>query len=167
MLDHARRSSPRQLTSVVQIINRVSEVARPKLTAQGVRLDVDVDRAVPLVEADAVQLELALLNLITNSLDAMPSGGVLTITVTPGPAGVHVEVSDTGTGIAPDLLPRIFDPWVTTKAVGHGSGLGLSITKDVINAHGGSISAASAGGAGATFSIDLPAVPVTADETVG
>jgi signal transduction histidine kinase len=167
MLDHARRSSPRQPTSIVQIINRVSEVARPKLTAQGVRLDVDVDRAVPLVEADAVQLELALLNLITNSLDAMPSGGVLTITVTPGPAGVHVEVSDTGTGIAPDLLPRIFDPWVTTKAVGHGSGLGLSITKDVINAHGGSISAASAGGAGATFSIDLPAVPVTADETVG
>jgi two-component system NtrC family sensor kinase len=166
MLDHARRPSPRQATSIVQIINRVCEVARPKLTALGVQLEVDVDRTVPLVLADAVQLELALLNLVTNSLDAMPGGGVLKIAVAPGPSGVRVEVADTGAGISADLLPRIFDPWVTTKAVGHGSGLGLSITKDVIGGHGGSISAVSEPGAGATFCIDLPGVPVAADETV-
>lgn len=165
MLDHARRPSPRQPTSIVQIVNRVCDVARPKLTALGVELKVDVDRSVPLVLADAVQLELALLNLITNSLDAMPGGGVLQIMVTPEEKGVRVKVSDTGTGIPSDLLPRIFDPWVTTKAVGHGSGLGLSITKDVIDGHGGSISATSEPGAGASFRIDLPGMPA-ADETV-
>jgi two-component system sensor histidine kinase HydH len=120
---------------------------------------------VPLVLADAVQLELAMLNLITNSLDAMPGGGVLAISVASEPAGVSVKISDTGTGIASDLLPRIFEPWVTTKAVGHGSGLGLSITKDVIDGHGGSIAVTSEPGAGASFRIDLPGMPA-ADEAV-
>jgi two-component system sensor histidine kinase HydH len=104
-----------------------------------------------------VQFELALLNLVTNSLDAMPSGGTASITVSPAAAGVRIEVVDTGTGIAPDLLPRIFEPWVTTKAEGHGTGLGLSITRDVVAWHGGTITVTSEPGSGATFTIDLPA----------
>jgi two-component system NtrC family sensor kinase len=157
MLDHARRPSPRQPASLEQIVHRVCEVARPKLQAMGVDLDVEVAGAVPVVEADPVQIELALLNLITNSLDAMPGGGRIAISLAPCPSGARVVVSDTGTGIAADLLPRIFDPWVTTKGVGHGSGLGLSITRDVVRAHGGSISAASEPHAGASFTIELPA----------
>jgi signal transduction histidine kinase len=159
MLDHARRPVPRQPTSAAQLVQRVCEVARPMLGALGVQLDLVVDPDVPMVNADVVPLELALLNLITNSLDAMPDGGTLRVVVTATATGVRVEVADTGTGIAPELLPKVFDPWVTTKAAGKGSGLGLSITRDVVVAHGGTIGAASEPGAGARFTIDLPRAP--------
>jgi signal transduction histidine kinase len=69
---------------------------------------------------------------------------------------VRIEISDTGTGIPKDLLPRIFQPWVTTKPAGRGTGLGLSITHDVIARHGGAIAAVSEPGRGTTFTIDLP-----------
>jgi two-component system, NtrC family, sensor kinase len=105
-----------------------------------------------------------MMNLVTNSLDAMPEGGTLTIHARPSADGVHIEVSDTGIGIAKDLLPRIFDPWVTTKAVGRGTGLGLSITHDVIARHGGTISVASEPGHETRFTIELPSTP--AAETV-
>jgi len=157
MLDHSRRPIPRRPTDVVQMVERVCDVARPKLDASGVTLKLTVDRGVAPVDADPVQLELAVLNLITNSLDAMPGGGTLSISVSHTPTGARLQVSDTGTGIDAALLPRIFDPWVTTKAAGHGSGLGLSITRDVVTAHGGTISATSEHGVGATFTIDLPA----------
>lgn len=157
MLDHARRPVPRQPTNVAQMVERVCDVARPKLDASGVTLKLTIERGIPTVDADVVQLELALLNLITNALDAMPDGGTLAIVVSPAPAGVRIEVRDTGTGIAPELLPRIFDPWVTTKSAGHGSGLGLSITHDVVTSHGGTITVASESG-GAAFTIELPAV---------
>lgn len=167
MLDHARRPMPRQPTSVGQMVERVCDVARPKLDASGVTLKVTIEREIPAVDADVVQLELALLNLITNALDAMPRGGTLSITVSASAAGVHIEVADNGTGIAADLMPRIFEPWVTTKTAGHGTGLGLSITRDVITSHGGTIEVTSESGGGSTFTIDLPAaqdaVPASTD----
>ena len=160
LLDHARRPAPKERTDIVQLIERVCDVARPKLDALGVHLELDVERGVPPVLADAVQLELALLNLVSNSLDAMPEGGVTRIAVhSMEPPGVRIEVSDTGTGIAPDLLPRIFEPWFTTKEAGHGTGLGLSITRDVVAGHGGTISARSEVGVGSVMTIDLPAAP--------
>jgi signal transduction histidine kinase len=157
MLDHARRPSPKEPTDIAELVRRVAAVARPKLDASGVRLDLQVSDGLPIIQADAVQLELALLNLITNSLDAMPAGGVASITVSGTDEGVRIGVADTGMGIAPDLLPRIFDPWVTTKAAGHGTGLGLSIARDVVTAHGGTIAVTSTQGSGALFTIDLPA----------
>ena len=167
MLDHARRPVPQKSTDAAQMVERVCDLARPKLDAAGVGLQLTIDRHIPPVTTDVVQLELALLNLITNSLDAMPGGGTLTITVAATPSGVRIRVSDTGTGIDPDLLPKIFDPWVTTKTAGHGSGLGLSITRDVVTAHGGTITVASEHGAGAIFTIDLPAAaPGAAAEEV-
>jgi two-component system NtrC family sensor kinase len=94
---------------------------------------------------------------VTNSLDAMPSGGVMSVSLGPNDNGhVRIEVADTGTGIAPDLLPRIFEPWVTTKDAGRGTGLGLSITRDVLTGHGGTISVQSEVGVGSVFTIDLP-----------
>jgi signal transduction histidine kinase len=159
MLDHARRPIPKEQTNIADLLRRVSDVARPKLDAQGVKLDLRV-ADVPLVMADAVQLELALLNLVTNSLDAMPAGGVTSITAAPTQeGGVRIQVADTGTGIAPELLPRIFEPWVTTKEAGRGTGLGLSITREVVVSHGGSITVNSEVGAGSVFTIELPAAP--------
>jgi len=159
MLDHARRPMPKAPTDLADLLRRVSDVARPKLDALGVKLDVNV-ADVPLVMADAVPLELALLNLVTNSLDAMPRGGVTSITAAAtADGGVRIQVADTGTGIAPELLPRIFEPWVTTKEAGHGTGLGLSITREVVVAHGGTISVKSEVGVGSAFTVELPAAP--------
>ena len=157
MLDHARRPTPRAPTDLGDLVRRVCDVARPKLDTVGVRLDVHISE-VPPVMADSVQLELALLNLVSNSLDAMASGGVASISVGPSGdgTGVRVEVSDTGTGILPELMPRIFEPWVTTKAAGRGTGLGLSITREVVAAHGGTITATSEPGVGSVFTIELP-----------
>lgn len=167
MLDHARRSTPKEPTDISSLLRRVSDVARPKLDAQGVRLELDV-APVPLVMADAVQLELALLNLITNSLDAMPAGGVTSIAARQTADGrVRIEVADTGTGIPPDLLPRIFEPWVTTKEAGRGTGLGLSITREVVAGHGGTISVKSEVGAGSVFTVELPAAPPPEANGVG
>jgi len=89
----------------------------------------------------------------------MPNGGALAIRAARTDRGVRVQVSDTGVGIPQDLLPRIFQPWVTTKPAGHGTGLGLSITRDVVQRHGGNISVVSDRGRGATFTIDLPSSP--------
>ena len=95
----------------------------------------------PPIWADAEELELAMLNLITNSLDAMPAGGSLTHPrddVSRKASGSKSAIP--GPASRTDLLPRIFQPWVTTKAAGRGTGLGLSITHDVIARHGGTIS---------------------------
>ena len=160
LLDHSRRPGNRAPTAVGPVLSRVADVARPKLDASGITLKLDVAPDLPLIWADSEELELALLNLVTNSLDAMPAGGSLTIRATKPSHGVRVEVSDTGTGISKELLPRIFQPWVTTKAAGRGTGLGLSFTHDVIARHGGSIDAVSEPGRRTTFTIELPASDV-------
>jgi len=174
MIDLTRRPSPRELTDPVELVRRTCEVARPKLERANVRLDVRLPSEAPTIEADPIQLELTLLNLVANALDAMPSGGTLTISLSGHVRGsrkadtnrIRIEVADTGTGIPPALLPRIFDPWVTTKPAGRGSGLGLSIANSVITAHGGTITVHSEVGQGTVFTIELPiAVPqeLTAD----
>ncbi len=161
LLDRARRSTAKKSVDVASLLNRVADLARPRLGELGVTLSVVVHGSLPVITADIEALELAILNLITNGLDAMPRGGRLTIEVTPSEAGIELVVSDTGEGIAPDLLPRIFEPWVTTKSAGHGTGLGLSIARDVIVRHGGTIGVASEPGAGTTFTIFLPAAEIT------
>jgi signal transduction histidine kinase len=138
------------------ILRRMAEVARPRFTAAGIDLDLRVGEDLPWLMGDAVQLELALLNLLNNSVDAMRSGGRVTIVATRAGTGTRIEVTDTGPGIPADLLPRIFDPWVTTKPVGRGTGLGLSITREVVAAHDGTISVRSEAGRGTTFTIELP-----------
>ncbi len=156
LLDQSRRRGERQPANIDALLSRVADVARPKLSSAGITLSLDLAVNLPVLLADAEELELAMLNLVTNSLDAMPSGGTLSIRAATHGDGVRIEISDTGVGIAHDLLPRIFEPWVTTKPAGHGTGLGLSITRDVIERHGGAIRVDSDPGARTTFTIDLP-----------
>jgi signal transduction histidine kinase len=151
-----RQASPSQDPVFPDVVlRRIADVARPRLSAAGIELALQIDGELPWLMGDAVQLELALLNLLNNSLDAMPHGGTVTISALGG-ASTFIEVSDTGTGIPAHLVPRIFEPWVTTKPVGRGTGLGLSITREVIGAHGGTISVRSELGQGTTFTIELP-----------
>jgi two-component system C4-dicarboxylate transport sensor histidine kinase DctB len=129
------------------------------LEEAGVAVEVRTsDRPAELL-ADAVRLELALLNLISNSVDAMPSGGKLTVSIERRGDRLGLEVADTGSGISEDVLTQIFDPWVTTKPAGKGSGLGLSIVRQVVASHGGTIRAANRPDGGAAFTLDLPAAP--------
>ena len=156
MLDHARPPSKFERLALADVIERVREVAQPRLSRSQIRLQISVAEHLPPVRADATQLEMALLNLVTNALDAMPEGGTLSIAANPGPAGVRIEVADTGPGISADVIDRLFESWVTTKSAGHGTGLGLAIVRDVVRAHGGSISATNRS-TGALFVIDFPA----------
>ena len=127
-----------------------------------------------LVLGDATQLHQVLLNLCVNARDAMPEGGTLRLSATnldidvsfasmlsettPGPH-VLVEVSDTGSGIPPEILERIFDPFFTTKGIGKGTGLGLSTVHGIVKSHGGLLKVVSEPGHGTTFQIYLPAAP--------
>ena len=136
-------------------------MAGPMLEEAGVQTQVVTPNQSAELLTDPVQLELALLNLITNSVDAMASGGKLTVRLERANERLRLEIEDTGTGVPPDLLAHIFDPWVTTKAQGKGSGLGLSIARQVITSHGGTIRAQNRPGKGAVFTIDLPAAQGT------
>lgn len=156
MLDHARQPSEVKVVNFADVIKRLREVAQPRLARHNIRLEASVAEGLPPVTADATQLEMALFNLVTNALDAMPGGGTLSVAATARPDGIRVEVGDTGSGIPAQVIDRLFDPWVTTKPVGYGSGLGLAIVRDVVRAHGGSISASNRA-VGALFVIDLPA----------
>jgi signal transduction histidine kinase len=156
LLDHSRQPSPRELVNPAELIQRVCALASPRFEAAGVALSLSVPENLPPLLGDAVQLELAILNVMTNGLDAMPDGGSLTVSAGATAHGMWIEIADTGPGIPAPLLTRVFDPWLTTKPAGLGTGLGLSIAKNVILEHGGAIVATNLPERGASFRIDLP-----------
>ena len=157
-LDSSRSPAiPHERTDLGSLVRRVCQMAGPMLDDAGVQVEVVApDQTLDLL-ADPVQLELAVLNLISNSVDAMTSGGTLTLRLARVDDRLRLEVEDTGSGIPPELLTQIFNPWVTTKAQGKGSGLGLSIARQVVVSHGGTIRVDNRPGPGAVFTIDLPA----------
>ena len=109
------------------------------------------------IDADAEQLEQVLLNLLANAVDAMPRGGVVTLTLARrGDGWATLAVRDEGHGVPPEIQARIFDPFFSTKEIGKGTGLGLAISYGIIKDHGGDILLASAPGRGTTFTILLP-----------
>ena len=158
MLDHARQKSPRVRVDVARVVRYACETAQSQLALSGVELRVHLDDNLPAIEADATELELVVINLIKNSLDAMPYGGTLTISAKEIQTGVQVEVADTGSGIPAEMLARVFEPWVTSKTIGQGTGLGLSIAREVIEAHGGTITIRNVEHGGAAVTIRLPRV---------
>jgi two-component system NtrC family sensor kinase len=160
MLDHARLRSPRAEVDLRRIIEYACETAQSQLSRAGVRLHLRLADDLPPIEADATQLELVVLNLIKNSVDAMPDGGALTITATSTETSLKMEVADTGTGIAPEILARVFEPWISTKTAAQGTGLGLAIAREVIEAHGGTIDIRNVEHGGAVVTINLPRVSV-------
>jgi len=111
------------------------------------------------VWADENQLQQVLLNLVQNAHQAMskhPSPRVLTVRAWPSDGYAHVEVRDSGPGIASEALPRIFDPFFTTKPPGEGSGLGLSVSYGIVTELGGRLRAQNCDGGGASFVVELP-----------
>jgi signal transduction histidine kinase len=157
LLQRARPQGERQPVRIDSVLARMRDAMWARMASGGVTLDLNIRQPLAWVAADEAQLELALLNLVTNALDAMPAGGTLTLAATNVGARVKIDVSDTGTGIDPTVLARLFEPWVTTKPAGRGTGLGLTITRDLITSLGGTIKVATERGMGTTFTIELPA----------
>jgi two-component system nitrogen regulation sensor histidine kinase NtrY len=129
-----------------------SAVGRPPITPE-----FHLAEDLPPIQADAALLRRALENLILNAMDAMPAGGVLMLRTTRDKGEIHLEVSDTGTGLTPEECDRLFTPYYTTKQ--HGTGLGLAVVQSVISDHGGRISVESEMGIGTSFHIYLPVKP--------
>ena len=119
-----------------------------------VQIRVVASADLPPLKADREYLKQTLLNLILNGFQAMPEGGTLTLEAKTSNSNFLIAVTDTGTGIAPENLSRIFDPYFTTKA--QGSGLGLAISRWIIESHGGTITAANESGGGCRVEITLP-----------
>jgi len=143
----------RQSISLNEIVRGVMKLVEAQLAAQTVTARIELDPALPAVEADPAQLHRALQNLVLNALDAMPSGGTLTVRTAHANGSVRLEVSDTGSGLTKEECERLFTPYYTTKQ--HGTGLGLAIVQSVVSDHGGRISVESQPGRGATFRIEL------------
>jgi signal transduction histidine kinase len=157
LLDRSRQVGRKSRTTAGELVTRVIEVMLPNLQAAHITHEMDLAGGKTPILVDATNLELSLLNLVTNAVDAMPDGGMLRVRVVDDPPNrVRIEIHDSGHGVPADLLPRIFDPWVSTKKPGRGTGLGLAIARDVVSAHGGTIQVTSTVGVGTTFIIDLP-----------
>ena len=115
---------------------------------------------VPPVLCSPSQVNQVFLNLVTNAVQALEDGkGTITLTTRSEDGGVAVEVDDTGKGIAEDVLPKIFDPFFSTKEVGKGTGLGLSVSYKIVQQHGGRIDVESTPGVGTRFTVWFPFKP--------
>ena len=149
-------------------VNEVVEAALRPMKAQlsngGVSLRLDLQPDLPPVIGNANQLRQVFTNLILNAQQAMPEGGELTIsTRLLDSRRLHVQVRDSGCGMPEEIRSRIFEPFFTTRPVGQGTGLGLSASHRIIEAHKGSIDVESTAGAGTTFTIALPITEEWAD----
>jgi signal transduction histidine kinase len=164
----------RVATDLVRLVEEILLLASKDLAKHRVRVEFEVQTR-PQVRVSPAQIQQVLLNLVINARQAMPEGGTLRLRVGTDASGrlAEVSVADTGVGIAPSHLRRIFEPFFTTKtgpdSTGQGgTGLGLSVCRDIAEAHKGRIRAESRPGQGSTFTLRLPAVsaPMSAKQGV-
>jgi signal transduction histidine kinase len=156
MLDSTRRPLPQlDLVDINSLLAQILDATQPTLMARNVELHTEMSQALPSIDADADQLQQVFINLINNSLDAMPLGGKLSVTTAPSVDSVVIVLADSGEGIAKDELDLIFDPLFSTKP-GRGTGLGLTIVKQIISEHGGEVEVESEPGRETVFRITLP-----------
>jgi PAS domain S-box-containing protein len=156
LLGFARPQPPqRDAVDLGVLIRDTLALMAHDLGRNGVRTELRGAGDLPPVLADAKQIQQVLVNLFTNSMQAMePRGGVLIVSTQADGSAVFVEVQDHGSGIAPEMLPRIFDPFFSTKA--KGTGLGLSVSYAIVRAHGGDLTVRSTPNEGTTFTLRLP-----------
>jgi two-component system NtrC family sensor kinase len=154
------RSRPMNLAwaDLNPIAERCVRIVQHQLEMNNIQWQVELEPELPLVHCDAAQIEQVLLALIMNAIDAMPRGGNLYMRTRAllASRSVELQVRDDGSGIAPDLLPKLFEPFNTTKEAGRGVGLGLAISKGIIERHLGEIAVDSQAGRGTCFHIFLP-----------
>ncbi|HEY0652221.1 MAG TPA: ATP-binding protein [Chryseosolibacter sp.] len=152
------RQMPQQLTKVNlnDVVNNILYFIDVRFQSRGISIVKQLDPTLPSLRADEVQLSQVLVNLITNSVYAMPTGGeIQVITKTKGNS-VSLTVKDTGVGMTNEVRQKIFEPFFTTKPVGQGTGLGLSVVQGIVESHNGKIAVTSTANRGTKFEIQLP-----------
>jgi two-component system, NtrC family, sensor kinase len=138
-----------------KVIKETMSLLEHQIQKVGVQVKLELQGALPPVHGNAGKLQQVFLNLFLNARDAMDGGGLLTVRTWAEEAGARVDVSDTGHGISPEHIQRIYDPFFTTKTARKGTGLGLAVTYGIIQEHKGSIEVSSRAG-GTCFHIELP-----------
>ncbi|HSP73741.1 MAG TPA: ATP-binding protein [Gaiellaceae bacterium] len=157
LLDFARESSDEQrVVALDDVVRETVDLVRRTSASRGVEIEQSLGEGPFLVHGSPNQLEQIFLNLLANARQALPNGGVVTLRLESDGEWVSACVSDTGPGIAPDELPRIFEPFYTTRGSEGGTGLGLSVSLGLAEAHGGTLTASEAPGGGAAFTLRLP-----------
>jgi len=154
--EYVERRDVRSTVSSVDVTSLLTEVVEVNLLTSPARarVTIDADGGLPTVKGDAARLKQVVLNLVLNAVKATDGGGTIALVARPDAGGVSLRVSDTGCGIAPADLPRIFDESFSTR---QGGGLGLPIARRIIEQHGGAIRVESTEGSGTTFTVWLPA----------
>jgi PAS domain S-box-containing protein len=143
--------------SAVALTREAAESVRLQLERQGIELAIDVSEDLPLVSADRDQIIRVLSNLLVNAMRASANGATIQVTASLLTDGVALAVTDSGVGIAPEYLSKIFEPFIRLpNAPPGGSGLGLAISKRIVEAHGGRLTVQSEPGRGSTFTFTLP-----------
>jgi two-component system sensor kinase FixL len=155
----SRRESERQIQSIAKLVEEASALALVGAKDRGVGVTFEFDPRVNLILADKVQIQQVLVNLIRNAVEAMEESSERSLTVRTTPADnmmIVVQVDDSGSGISEEMATKLFQPFATTKP--HGMGVGLSISRTIVEAHGGQIKAEPRPGGGTRFRFTLPAV---------
>jgi signal transduction histidine kinase len=153
----------RQDVDVNKVVDDVVSLLRPRCEKGDITVAVEPATPPPLVRGDAAQLQQVLVNLVVNAVQAMPGGGTLHLQTTRDDKTVRMILDDTGVGIAPENLQRVFMPFFTTKDIGEGTGLGLAVVHGIITLHGGSVRVESEVGKGTRFEIELPSADTVGD----
>jgi len=147
-----------QTTDLNTVVDRSVRLVAHQLELNGVELHLDLPSNLPAIQCDPGQIEQVLLALIMNAIDAMPRGGNLWVSTRMGDESdeLAIEVRDDGSGIPPEILPNIFEPFLTTKETGKSVGLGLAVSQNIIEGHRGRVDVHSEVGKGTTFTVTLP-----------
>ena len=174
LLSFSRRRQPeRKLVSVNELIAATIDVVRHELRQANIEVITNLSSAIPPFPLDPYQIEQVFLNIVNNARQAIQKkgkSGCIRISTELADAYVRIRFQDNGSGIAPNHIDKIFNPFFTTKRVGEGTGLGLSLSYGIVREHGGSIYAESVDGQGATFTVELPVTKIeeaAAEEKTG
>jgi signal transduction histidine kinase len=159
LLDFSRMTVTEKTTvNLNNLINRLLVLFNYPASKKNVKIVNYLSDDIPEILIDENKMSQVFTNIIINALQALDSGGTLTIKTAMDNGFCVVSIEDTGVGIPPDILPNIFDPFFTTKRIGEGTGLGLSVSKGIVEQHGGIIEVESQAGAGTRFRIKLPII---------
>ncbi|MBI3806096.1 MAG: hypothetical protein HY281_01050 [Nitrospirae bacterium] len=160
LLACARRGSPNfRPVDLRDVVKNCLDAVEERLSQHCVQVVSEQEEELPHIHGDSDLMMQVLLNLVLNAVQAMPESGTLRVAAArDGEHHIRLTVADTGCGIPPDVLPKIFEPFVTTKERGKGTGLGLTVVLGIVQEHGGSITVDSTPGQGTTFTLLLPRV---------
>jgi two-component system NtrC family sensor kinase len=165
LLDFARESEIKtEHLNIEELVSETVKLGQNQIKLKGVTVETDFPANMPLIHGDRQQLSQVILNIILNAIDAMNKGGLLKISANQSdpPEFITVRFEDNGCGMPRHMLSSIFDPFYTTKSTGHGTGLGLSVSKGIIEKHGGDIRVESEIGVGTTFYVSIPIAKIPA-----